>query len=297
MNKLLSLLFVLFCAVSLSAQTGGKKTAAKKPIVKKNVAAPNANLPKVTQVDAVALQNLLKRSGENSKPLLVNFWATWCAPCLEEFPDLVKINNDYNGKIDFITVSLDDPAEINTGVPRFLAKVKATMPTYLLKTADEDAAITAISKDWQGGLPFTILYDGKGAVVYNKQAKFVPDVLRKQIDEILDKQSQQSAFERGKSDAQKDISEGRLIYKLFNYSQNERNDITIKAFQKNHDITIQNFITFPSSESFSYVKAYNLVSESKILEKQAGKVILRHIKNRFPINQPANVIELALTKK
>lgn len=188
-------LSLVFTAGGLSAQTKVKKTAAKQNPAKKTASTPAANLPKVTQVDEVALLNLLKRSGENSKPLLVNFWATWCGPCVEEFPDLVKINNDYQGKIDFITVTLDDLAEINTSVPQFLAKMKATMPTYLLKTSDENAAIESISKDWQGGLPFTILYDGKGATIYSKQAKFVPAQLRAEIDKVLAKSDNTAAFE------------------------------------------------------------------------------------------------------
>lgn len=187
LTRVLLCAFCLACAaVSISAQT-----KAKKPVIKKTAVAQTANLPKVTQVDTLALQNLLKRDGETAKPLLVNFWATWCAPCIEEFPDLVAINNDYQGKIDFITVTLDDLAEINTGVPKFLAKVKATMPTYLLKTTDEDAAILAVAKGWKGGLPFTILFDGKGATIYSRQAKIVPAVLRREIDQVLTAQQAQ----------------------------------------------------------------------------------------------------------
>src|SRR3982750_1512348 len=61
--------------------------------------------PKVTQIGIEALKPLLK---PNAKPLLVNFWATWCDPCREEFPDLVKIENEFRGKVDFVLVSLDD---------------------------------------------------------------------------------------------------------------------------------------------------------------------------------------------
>lgn len=200
LNKTKLIRFIVFSSVfclsfslaaaQISAQAKSKKPAAKQSSAKKTVPPPAADLPKVTQVDEVALLNLLKRDGDNAKPLLVNFWATWCGPCVEEFPDLVKISNDYQGKIDVMAVSLDDLAEINTSVPQFLAKVKATMPSYLLKTADENSAIESISKDWQGGLPFTILYDGKGATVYSKQAKFTPDVLRRQIDTLLSQKAE-----------------------------------------------------------------------------------------------------------
>ncbi len=149
---LLGLIFA-FTQVNLIetfAQKHRAKKSSKKVFVKKNVV---TNLPKVTQIDDAALKNLLKREGETAKPLLINFWATWCDPCREEFPDLVKIDADYKGKIDFITVSLDDLAEINRDVPKFLAEMKAEMPAYLLKTASEEIAIASVSKQWQGGLP------------------------------------------------------------------------------------------------------------------------------------------------
>jgi thiol-disulfide isomerase/thioredoxin len=179
----------IFAGESLAQNRKAAPKSVKKPgITKKartnSVAARNLNLPKVTQIDEIALKNLLKRGDADSKPLLVNFWATWCDPCREEFPELVKINTEYAGKIDFVTVSLDDLAEIKRDVPKFLAEMKATMPAYLLKTEDEEAAIAVISKDYVGGLPFTILFDGKGASVYFIQGKFKPDILRVEIDKL-----------------------------------------------------------------------------------------------------------------
>jgi thiol-disulfide isomerase/thioredoxin len=146
--------FIFVSAENSFAQTRKAKTkiAAKKTKIAPKKAA--LDLPKVTQIDAEALKNLLKPNG---KPLLVNFWATWCDPCREEFPDLVKIGADYKDKIDLITISLDELSEINGDVPKFLAEMKSNSPAYLLKTPDEAAAIAIISKDWQGGLPFTIL--------------------------------------------------------------------------------------------------------------------------------------------
>ncbi len=139
---------------------------------------------KVRQVDSEGLKKMLKPNG---KPLLVNFWATWCDPCREEFPDLVKIDEQYKGKIDFITVSLDDVEEINRDVPKFLTEMKAEMPSYLLKTTNEDAVISSVSKDWQGGLPFTILYDASGKPVYSRMGKVKIDVLRAEIEKLIPK--------------------------------------------------------------------------------------------------------------
>jgi thiol-disulfide isomerase/thioredoxin len=130
---------------------------------------------KVTQIDVVALKRLVRPNG---KPLLVNFWATWCDPCREEYPDLVKIDQEYRGKIDFITISLDDVADKDTAVPKFLTDMKAEMPSYLLVTDNEEAAMGVVSKEWTGGLPFTILYDVKGGVLYSRQGKVKIDVLK-----------------------------------------------------------------------------------------------------------------------
>jgi thiol-disulfide isomerase/thioredoxin len=163
-------LFVIIFSVGIAAQ---------KPVDPKIFA---NSLPEVKLIDEVALKPLLVSKG---KPLLVNFWATWCDPCREEFPDLVKLDSEFKGKIDFITISLDDPEDIAVGVPKFLGSMKAEMPAYLLKTADESALIASISKAWQGGMPFTILYDSNGKPVYERQGKVHFDVLRPEIQKLM----------------------------------------------------------------------------------------------------------------
>jgi len=174
------IVFVQFFSFEVFAQAKRQTKLRKKPLPKKTVKI--IVLPKITQVDAATLKNLLKTNG---KPLLVNFWATWCDPCREEFPDLVKIDADYGEKIDFITVSLDEAEEINSGVPKFLIEMKAEMPAFLLATQNEDAVIASVSKDWQGGLPFTILYDADGKTAYSRMGKVKIDILRAEIDKLL----------------------------------------------------------------------------------------------------------------
>ncbi len=155
-----------------------------KPTAKTKKSAIASSVPRVTQLDDAKVKELLKP--RNGKPLLVNFWATWCVPCREEFPELVELDKEYKGKIDFITISLDDLAEIKRDVPKFLTDMKATMPAYLLKTNDEDAIIGAISKDWAGGLPFTVLYDANGEVVHTTQGKIKPDVVKEKLTELIE---------------------------------------------------------------------------------------------------------------
>ncbi len=168
----------LFLAGDLSAQ--GTKGSGTDQSLKPTV---GASVPTVIQINEVTIKPLLKPKG---KPLLINFWATWCIPCREEFPDLVEIDAEYKDKIDFITITLDDPAEINRDVAKFLSSMKATMPTYLLYTPNESEVIGSIAKEWQGGLPFTVLYNEKGDLVHFKQGKIKPEVVRQEIDALLE---------------------------------------------------------------------------------------------------------------
>jgi thiol-disulfide isomerase/thioredoxin len=138
--------------------------------------------PTIKQIDSNGLRKALTPS---HKPLLVNFWATWCDPCREEFPDLVKLDAQYKGKIDFITISLDELSEIDRDVPKFLTDMKAGMPAYLLKAQDDDAAIAFVSKEWSGALPLTILYDASGKQMYYRQGKVKIETVRAEIDKLL----------------------------------------------------------------------------------------------------------------
>ena len=134
-------------------------------------------------IDLEGLKKLLQPNAKDARPLLVNFWATWCDPCREEFPDLVKIDADYRSKnLTFVTVSLDDVSEIATEVPKFLKQMKATMPTVLLNVNDPEPAIKSVDAAWDGQLPATFLYDKDGKVVFRHFGKIKPEELRAAID-------------------------------------------------------------------------------------------------------------------
>jgi thiol-disulfide isomerase/thioredoxin len=140
----------------------------------------------VAAIDTEALKGLLTQQRE--RPLLVNFWATFCDPCRDEFPDLVKIDKDYRPRsLEFVTVSLDDMSEIKTGVPKFLDSMKATMPAYLLNDADPEPAINFVDRRWQGDLPATFLYNEKGEVVYKHFGRVNPAELREAIERVVKK--------------------------------------------------------------------------------------------------------------
>src|SRR3979490_1074500 len=108
----------------------------------------------VREIDLDGLKKLLQRDPKDTRPLLINFWATWCDSCREEFPDLVKIDADYRAKgLNFVAVSLDDCADIKTKGEPFLKEMKAAMPVVLLNVNDPEPAIHAVDPTWQGDMP------------------------------------------------------------------------------------------------------------------------------------------------
>jgi thiol-disulfide isomerase/thioredoxin len=158
------------------------------PSSAKTVTGDNAKTAstEIRQIDLAGLKSLLSRDGQDARPLLINFWATWCDPCREEFPDLVKIDADYGAKkLNFVAISLDDVSDLGTAVPKFLKEMKASMPVVLLSVNDPEPAIKMVDLAWDGQLPATFLYDKDGQVVFKYFGRLKPDQLRAAIDKQI----------------------------------------------------------------------------------------------------------------
>lgn len=144
---------------------------------------------RVQPLDAAQLTARLKQPDGNGKarPVLINFWATWCVPCREEFPDLVAVNQKFSARgLDFFTVSVDEAELIATDVPAFLREMKATaIPAYLLNAPDPAAAIDTIDAMWTGALPATFLFDKSGKLVFKHTGRIKPAELNSAIEKIL----------------------------------------------------------------------------------------------------------------
>src|SRR5215218_1838380 len=169
-------LCILLVGLTAPAQRKKGRTTKPKP------------LPVVSAIDTEELKGLLTQQRE--RPLLVNFWATFCDPCRDEFPDLVKIDKEYRPHaLEFVTVSLDDISELKTEVPKFLDSMKATMPAYLLNATDPEPAINAVDRMWRGDLPATYLYNEKGEVVYKHIGRVNTAELRQAIEKVVKKGS------------------------------------------------------------------------------------------------------------
>jgi thiol-disulfide isomerase/thioredoxin len=140
----------------------------------------------IREINLDDLKKIIQRDPKDTRPLLINFWATWCDPCREEFPDLVKLDVDYRSKgLNFVAISLDDISDIKTAVPKFLKEMKAEMPVVLLNVNDPEPAIKTVDAAWDGQLPATFLYDKDGKVVYRHFGKIDPVELRAAIDKAV----------------------------------------------------------------------------------------------------------------
>jgi thiol-disulfide isomerase/thioredoxin len=178
----LSRKFLLLVAVLSIAGLAVFPTAAQR----RRAATKKAPVISVAAINADGLVAVLKRDSPNARPLLVNFWATWCDPCREEFPDLVKIDQQYRPLgLDFTAISLDDVEDIKTSVPKFLLEMKVKTPTYLLDVDDPEIAMSKVDPQWSGALPATFLYDGHGKIVYKRMGRINVAELTAAIDKLL----------------------------------------------------------------------------------------------------------------
>ena len=106
------------------------------------------------------------------KLLLVNFWATWCEPCIAEFPELQKLVHMYRKRpFEEVTVSINSSDE-KSGVLSFLQGQHAVTRNLLLDTTDPAEAIAAFDTAWSGGVPYTVLIGVDGKVLYKEQGAF-----------------------------------------------------------------------------------------------------------------------------
>lgn len=133
----------------------------------------------VKLVSAEELKTLHKNP--TGKLLLVNFWATWCSPCVEEFPKLQTMHRMYGHRaFELVTVSINYPDE-KAGVLNALKKQHATTRNLVLGSTDIYALMEAFDPDWNAAVPYTMLIRPDGTVAYKRQGPINPLEVRRLI--------------------------------------------------------------------------------------------------------------------
>ncbi len=106
--------------------------------------------------------------GIRSHVAVINVWATWCEPCVEETPDLVAFHKGYASRgVKFISLSLDFPDELDSRVLPFVREHKVGFPVHVLDGVPPEEVMAAFGLEatgWDGALPATFLLDGAGQV-------------------------------------------------------------------------------------------------------------------------------------
>ena len=152
----------------------------------------------IEEIDAAGVAVLRKNGTE--KVRLINVWATWCAPCVEEFPDLTAIARKFSRReFELITISLDQPSQ-KSRAKAFLGKHRAILSDKLRKTVEAEGRTTnnylyagasidelaeALDPEWPGPIPYSVLIDQQGNVLYRKLGMVDPEKVRTEILNIL----------------------------------------------------------------------------------------------------------------
>jgi thiol-disulfide isomerase/thioredoxin len=140
----------------------------------------SASAPVLLSIDENGFDAL--RAQSKGRVLLLNFWATWCKPCVEEFPDLVELQQAYAGKgLDVVFISIDDDARARQKVTAFLRKMNVVTPSYIKETHDDEKFINAVSPRWSGALPATFVYDRRG----NLASMNVEELTKRELENII----------------------------------------------------------------------------------------------------------------
>ena len=120
---------------------------------------------KLDVYDYAGLEPLLNK--KDGKVYVVNFWATWCAPCVKELPHFEKLNSEYEN-IEVLLVSLDFPHLYETRLKPFMVEKKLKSEVVALDDADMNTWIPKVSENWSGAIPATIIYKGDERKFYEQ---------------------------------------------------------------------------------------------------------------------------------
>ncbi|HPE82156.1 MAG TPA: redoxin domain-containing protein [Aequorivita sp.] len=180
--KLLSLiLFVLMFQSCLDKKSGTTSEVAMKENIQTNE--DDFNSKKVVSLNFDELeQRYLQKN--NDSIYIINFWATWCKPCIKELPAFEKLASDYSDKkVKLLLVSLDFPDKLESQVIPFIKKNNIQSEVVLLDDADANSWIPKVSPQWSGAIPATVIYKKEDRKFYEQSFTF--EVLETELKTFL----------------------------------------------------------------------------------------------------------------
>ena len=132
--------------------------------------------------DYKGLSPLLTTSSE--KIYIVNFWATWCAPCVKELPYFEQMNSNYSDKnVEVILVSLDFPKKYDSSLKPFIKINELKSKVIALNDPNGNSWIPKISEDWSGSIPATLIFNKNKRKFYEKSFSY--DELETEVKQFL----------------------------------------------------------------------------------------------------------------
>ena len=133
----------------------------------------------VSEISVDGIKEIIQNKSQKLR--LINVWATWCGPCTIEFPDFIIIDRMYRGReFEFVSISTDKP-ERKEKVFEFLKEQQASNKNYIFTGSDIYQLIEAVDPNWKGALPYTLLVEPGGKIVYRQTGTINPLKMKKLI--------------------------------------------------------------------------------------------------------------------
>ena len=121
---------------------------------------------------------------QDDKTYVVNFWATWCIPCVKEMPHFEKLNREYKKEnVEVILVSLDFPNQYEKKLKPFLEKNNIKSKVVALNDTDMDSWIPQVSENWSGSIPATLIYNKGNRIFYEQSFNY--EELQESVKQFL----------------------------------------------------------------------------------------------------------------
>jgi thiol-disulfide isomerase/thioredoxin len=141
-------------------------------------------IPEVTSVKKYTFNELKPLLEKNDdKTYVVNFWATWCAPCVKELPYFEKLNKEYSQDVEVILVSLDFPSKYESKLKPYIKNKNLKSKVVALNDVDSNTWIPKVDESWTGAIPATVIFNKTERKFYEQSFNY--DELETEVKQFL----------------------------------------------------------------------------------------------------------------